>query len=192
MRKHPVNLPGLKPAPFWKRFLALLVDMLLLALITRAWLLVGFGVLPGRVLGILLLVSMVLRFVYFPLGHGLWGRTPGKRLMGIRMIRGAGEPMSLWPGFLREIFSWPGFVMNFMVLVALWARLDEPGSFRQYQRLFSAYFFENFRTLAPLLIFGSIILGTLSFLFFWMNPDRRIPHDYLADTFVCLDPESDS
>lgn len=92
--------------------------------------------------------------------------------------------MTLWRGFLREIFSWPSAGLSLYALVMLWARLDEIDTVREYQRLFSTFYFQNFRVFTPSLLFGGIILTTLSLLFFWMNPDRRIPHDYIADTFV--------
>jgi uncharacterized RDD family membrane protein YckC len=192
MRKQPVDLPGLEPASFLKRLLALIVDALLITAVTRAWMLFGFGVFSGNVLGVLLLVSMLLRFLYFPICHGLWGRTAGKRLMGIRLVRGSGEPMSLWPGFLREIFYWPGAALSLTALISLWTRLDEQGSFREYQRMLSSFYFENFRTLTSALLLGGVVLDTMSLLFFWMNPDRRIPHDYVADTYVCQDKKSES
>lgn len=190
--KEPVIIPNCKPASFARRFFAFLVDILILVFLTRLWMLVGFGVFPGNVLGVLLLLSMLLRFLYFPLWHGLRGQTPGKRLMGIRMVRGSGESMTLWRGFLREIFSWPGQVLSFIALFSLWSRLEPLSSFREYQRMISRFYFENFRTLTPVLLFGGLILGTMSLLFFWMNPDRRIPHDYVADTFVCQDTETES
>lgn len=192
MRKQPVHLPGRKPAPFLRRLPALLADLTLVGLMTRGWMLFGFGRFPGHVIGVLLLFSAVLQFLYFPLCHGLCGRTPGKWLFRIRMIRGSGEPMSLWSGFLREIFSWPGAGLGLFALFSLWPRLEEPPTHLHYHQMLSRFYFEQYGTLAPALMLGGVVLGTLSLLFFWMAPDRRIPHDYIADTFVCQEMPQDS
>ncbi|MCC5845794.1 MAG: RDD family protein [Verrucomicrobia bacterium] len=184
MRKEPVYISGRKPAAFGRRLLALVVDALIVVLIARVWMLFAFEALPGPVLGVLLLASVLFRFAFFPVCHGLWGQTPGKRLLGIRITRGSGEPLSLWRGFLREVFSWPGAVMGVYAVFALWAELGSVADVLEYQQRLSRFYYQEFRVLTPLLLFGGVILFTLSLLFFWMNSDRRIPHDYVADTFV--------
>jgi hypothetical protein len=65
-------------------------------------------------------------FLYFALGDGLWGGTPGKRLVRLRVTRGDGsEPPGLWRGLGREavFLGVSGTALNLLV-GAVWGRLD--------------------------------------------------------------------
>jgi uncharacterized RDD family membrane protein YckC len=93
------------PAGFWRRALALIVDLGLVVAVVRAglWLASGFAALaPG-----LHLVAQAfgLTWVYFTptayfvLGHGTAGQTFGKRLVGVRVIDEGGGPI----GYVRAL-----------------------------------------------------------------------------------------
>jgi uncharacterized RDD family membrane protein YckC len=93
------------PAGFWRRALALAVDLALVVALVRAglWLASGFAAYaPG-----LHLVAQAfgLTWVYFTpaayfvLGHGTAGQTLGKRLVGARVIDEGGAPI----GYVRAL-----------------------------------------------------------------------------------------
>lgn len=56
--------------------------------------------------GLLWLVSIFelpIMLAYFTLFEGLWGRTPGKVLLGLRVVRLDGQRTSAFDGFLRNL-----------------------------------------------------------------------------------------
>jgi uncharacterized RDD family membrane protein YckC len=69
------------------------------------------SVLVGALVAVFALTVAVL--LYPPLAMARWdGRTLGKRLCGIRVVRVSGEPMDLGSAFLREVaIKWIGIVV---------------------------------------------------------------------------------
>ena len=96
------------PATIWRRMLALAVDLILVVILVRAglWFAAGLSALaPG-----LRLVAQAFGLTwfslvpgaYFVLGHGTNGQTLGKRLVGVRVVDGAGAPI----GYVRALGRW--------------------------------------------------------------------------------------
>ena len=100
------------------RFLAVLIDSLIQGAVAFALGLIlvalgfgfrsaGFG--PSPALGvwlvaILILVYFLLMYGYFMLFESIWnGQTPGKRLLGIRVVRDGGYPIDLGSSVLRNL-----------------------------------------------------------------------------------------
>jgi uncharacterized RDD family membrane protein YckC len=107
-----IALPVARPAGFWRRYVATLVDGMLIT-ITFFPLAVMFTVLGGRdvqdprywiaTLGSLV-VNMGLNFFYFGWFYKNKGATPGKLLMGLRVVDlETGMNLSYGRTFLREI-----------------------------------------------------------------------------------------
>jgi uncharacterized RDD family membrane protein YckC len=82
-----------------------------------------------------LLLSVTLFFVlwgYYPLFEGLWnGRTPGKRLQRLRVVRTDGQPVTWAPVLVRNlirIIDWlPGYYVAGAVLILLTKRSQRLG-----------------------------------------------------------------
>ena len=93
------------PAGVWRRAAALVVDLVLVAVLTRAglWLAAGLaGLAPAFHLVAEALGLTWLYFTpvaYFVLGHGTAGQTVGKRLVGARVIDEGGAPI----GYIRAL-----------------------------------------------------------------------------------------
>lgn len=116
------------------RFLALAIDSLIQAgvgLVVVVGFLVGFGTLAafGRdystvwMAAVLVAVIFLLTFAYFATFEIVWnGQTPGKRIVGIRVIKESGRPLTaaetIGRNFLRIVDQLPGFY-GVGVLVAL-------------------------------------------------------------------------
>ena len=65
---------------------------------------------------IFLFLGFIIQFGYFPVFETIWnGQTPGKRLVGIRVIKAGGYPLRFVDIFLRNIFlladMFPGFYL---------------------------------------------------------------------------------
>ncbi|MCX7635475.1 MAG: RDD family protein [Syntrophales bacterium] len=58
-------------------------------------------------------------FIYF---HGSWGQTPGKRLLGLKVIQTSGDAMTYGVAFLR----WVGYIVSsvFLFMGYLWVAFD--------------------------------------------------------------------
>ena len=75
------------------------------------------------VFGLLYLAASLLAgMTYFTWFHGIGGRTPGKILLGLRVIQASGDPMTPGVAFLRWVgylISGPVFCLGF-----LWVAFD--------------------------------------------------------------------
>lgn len=105
------------------RFLALLADLCLIALLVFAGATVGViyeGARGGLGLAVMLVWLFALTWGYFVLFEWLWhGQTPGKRLLGIRVVLLQGTRISLFHSAVRNVLrvadAWPtplGFLLN--------------------------------------------------------------------------------
>lgn len=68
------------------------------------------------------LTTTLAGMAYFTWFHGTGGRTPGKMLLGLRVIRTSGEPMGFGIAFLR----WVGYIVSALPfwLGFIWIALD--------------------------------------------------------------------
>lgn len=102
----PEHVPiRLEPAGAGSRFLALLIDAtLVMAIATTIFALVALVLSPGLALAVFVSVYFVLTW-----GWHVWfetrkqGRTPGKRVLRLRVIDARGLPVSLYQSLVRNI-----------------------------------------------------------------------------------------
>lgn len=150
--------PRFRVAGFWRRALASLVDLLILApLLFAAGAPLAFlfdrplprlaelgpdlivsTVVEGSALGeAVLALSLILILLYFFIFHAIRGQTPGKRLLGVMVIDSFGER----PGLARTLLRTTGSVL-------------------------------------------SALLFSLGFLWIGFDREKRALHDWLAGTYV--------
>lgn len=108
------------PAPLWRRIAAWFVDMTTLGAVVGALLfgaahLVGGGFtlaqLPAVALPVALL-AVLLAFVYATLFAFIWrGRSPGRRLLGLHLVDGTGQPPSPTRALARGVLSLVSFLL---------------------------------------------------------------------------------
>ena len=127
---------------FLRRLFAFFVDMAILCFVSLILFL--FGLLALRLrddainlvpacstdlthgMGIFVLLYLIASFLagmtYFTWFHGISGKTPGKMLLGLRVIQASGDPMTLGIAFLR----WVGYLISGPVLFLgfLWIAFD--------------------------------------------------------------------
>jgi uncharacterized RDD family membrane protein YckC len=114
--------------PF-RRLPAFLIDLAIRLAVAAVGLVVaifGFGSIgsPTVGLGIMLLVWFVLAWFYGGLFETFWnGQTPGKRLMGIRVVSVEGQPITpfqaILRNFLREVDAQPFIFYQIGLLAAI-------------------------------------------------------------------------
>ena len=135
-------MTGRRYGGFWRRSFALLIDKVILYFVSLILFLIGLlalglkGDMMGRVLaspedithgmgvfGLLYIAASLLAgMTYFTWFHGIGGRTPGKILLGLRVIQASGDPMTPGVAFLRWVgylISGPVFCLGF-----LWIAFD--------------------------------------------------------------------
>jgi uncharacterized RDD family membrane protein YckC len=122
---------------FWRRLFAFLIDELILYFVSLILFLIGLIVLGlkgdkmGRVLSshgigdfalLYIAASLLAGMIYFTGFHGIGGRTPGKMLLGLRVIQASGDPISPGIAFLR----WVGYLISgpLFCLGFLWVAFD--------------------------------------------------------------------
>lgn len=135
-------MAGRRYGGFWRRSFAFLIDEVILYFISMILFLIGLlalglkGNVMERVMaspedmthgmglfGLLYLAASLLAgMTYFTWFHGVGGRTPGKILLGLRVIQASGDPMTPGVAFLRWVgylISGPVFCLGF-----LWIAFD--------------------------------------------------------------------
>ena len=123
---------------FWRRTIAFLIDKVALSLISMillfiASLFLGLGfpfnlsiniseVITGTFLLSYYGTTIFLNMVYFTYFHGTTGQTPGKKILGLKVIQKTGNEMTLGLAFLR----WVGYIISGLVfnLGFLWVAFD--------------------------------------------------------------------
>jgi uncharacterized RDD family membrane protein YckC len=96
-----------RPAGYWIRLVAALVDLVLIALVQFSLSLVagpvwGLDVGAGPVLhGMVLLFTLLFAALYTTVLHAMGGQTIGKLLVGVRVMGVDGEPLTVGAALLR-------------------------------------------------------------------------------------------
>jgi uncharacterized RDD family membrane protein YckC len=85
----------------------------------------GFSGDRGRIMDVLIPIYVILLFLgstYFVFLEGVTGKTIGKMILGIRIIKDDGESMRLWEAFVR----WLGYYVSafFIFIGFVWAIFD--------------------------------------------------------------------
>jgi len=126
---------------FWRRLFAFFIDKIILYLVSLVLLLVGLLALElgGHTLGLVfssgtiprgmglfpvlyIVTIIVTATAYFTWFHGATGQTPGKMLLGLRVIQTSGDQMTFGLAFLRYV----GYLISclFFLLGFLWIAFD--------------------------------------------------------------------
>ena len=107
-------MTGRRYGGFWRRLFAFLIDGVILYFASLILFLIGLlalglkGDVMGRVLSSLgdpargiglfallyIAASLLAGMIYFTWFHGIAGRTPGKMLLGLRVIQASGDPIT--------------------------------------------------------------------------------------------------
>ncbi len=118
-----VTGPTLRPAGFWIRVAAFLLDQVFIYMVSRAILFANgaqesaYVVDLGSELGVIdmlwdVIVPLAIETVYFTVAIGIWGRTIGKAAMRVKVVRTDGGRVSLGRAFGRYL----AFYLNWMTL----------------------------------------------------------------------------
>lgn len=133
---------GRRYGGFWRRLFAFLIDKVILYFVTLILFLIGLLALglkgnmtdrvlsslgePAHGIGVFALLyiaaSLLAGMIYFTGFHGIAGRTPGKMLLGLRVIQASGDPITPGIAFLR----WVGYLISgpLFGLGFLWVAFD--------------------------------------------------------------------
>jgi uncharacterized RDD family membrane protein YckC len=96
-----------RPAGFWIRAVALLLDVLLFALVQASFTRLGralWGPAPdGGAEGGAALFTLLFTIAYTTTLHAVAGQTIGKSLVGVRVVAADGAPVTVGPALLRHL-----------------------------------------------------------------------------------------
>jgi uncharacterized RDD family membrane protein YckC len=124
------------------RFLALIVDQAIqivtLVAIFAALFMAALRVMPRQQppvadiklgesvgIGIIIVVAFVVLFGYFIVFEALWnGQTPGKRLLGLRVVRDGGYPIDFGASLIRNLIRVGEQLVGYYILAAISALIS--------------------------------------------------------------------
>jgi len=136
MKKKPKTLQG-HYAGFVTRFVAFVIDIVIVMTITTvtavvfALIISFFGLTPNEnatslrilLLWLAVVINTVLYFGYFVFFWMTSGQTPGKGLMGVRVIGVNGRPLSFVQAVVRLIGYWVSALVFFLGFI--WITIDD-------------------------------------------------------------------
>jgi len=113
---------------FWRRLVAISIDTIIFYLFTLILFVIGVFTIPidgGFTYPLFFSyygMAILINAAYFTYFHGTTGQTPGKRLLGLRVVQADGEPMTPGIAFLR----WVGYIISKIPFFMgfLWAAFD--------------------------------------------------------------------
>jgi uncharacterized RDD family membrane protein YckC len=154
----------------WRRFWAVCVDILVFAPIAIADHFFWKGSAPVPVRAAWILIFSCLSTAHSVFGHGLYGRTVGKWLLGIRVLDVSGAPLRMWQAVVRDSLT---------IAFLAWRTIPNLGSILHGIR----------QTSPPRHGLGAS--GWISLIWFLLevvtvlaSPRRRALHDLLAGSVV--------
>jgi uncharacterized RDD family membrane protein YckC len=172
-------------ATFWQRFLAMLVDILVFVPLG----LLQWGLESSSKVAALVMVIpyAALAQAYSIYGHGRFGRTVGKWVMGIRVVRVTGDPLRWREAWLRSAVDLClAAASNYGQFVALMAITDA-----EYYVGWSARG-ANLAAHQPVwarwALWVAMVWVCSEVLTMLFNKRRRALHDFIAGTVVISDP----
>jgi uncharacterized RDD family membrane protein YckC len=169
-------------AAWWRRFVACLIDfVVLLPLIIP---LARAMTKTPHLYAILLVPVSAIYCLYFVICHGLWGRTLGKRLTGIRVASLDGRAITWRQAFIRHVVEITCVILSWVALVPVFLSMPAEG----YPALSSKEQLEMIRSLWPK---WYRIVDEFNTIWVWsevvvilFNERRRALHDFIAGTIV--------
>jgi len=184
----PQDIARTRYGSFWQRFAASWIDRLVFMPLFVAQ---AFVESQSRGAAFVLAIPVAAASVGYSIWfHGRGGRTPGKRVMGIRVVRTTGEPIGWRQAWMRSsvdvLFAAVGVVGSFVALSAI-ADADYYGTDWMHRAT-------RLADLQPEWLAWS---GTAAVLWTWsevvvmlFNSRRRALHDLIAGTIVVSDQPS--
>jgi uncharacterized RDD family membrane protein YckC len=130
-----------EPAGFWIRFLAAIIDGIILSIVGSVVNVVFGGAMGAATLtqpsdsaatagllaglfGIGMILSMVIQLGYYVILTGIYGATLGKMILGLRVVDTSGQKIGIGKAVLREIIG--KFVSGLVFgLGYIWVAFDE-------------------------------------------------------------------
>ncbi len=127
----PLSSPHGRYAGFFTRLLAFTIDALIITVVITitsalaSFILQTFNAAEVTKIFVGGLLGVVLALFYLSYYLGLWlaaGQTPGKRIMGLRIVRTDGERLRVGNALRRLVGYW---LSSFLFLGFLWALVDQ-------------------------------------------------------------------
>lgn len=162
------------PAPFelataWRRLAARAVDLLILFAMV--------GLLPPILNSPKWLALAVLFYGLPPvLGHSVCGKTPGKALLGIRVVANSGRN----PGLFRSLARWLAEAVPALAMVAIAAAILLVGFFSAWGEGDS----DLYRAVVPLATVVAWWFPVLNLTVLLIGRQNKAIHDFAAGTWV--------
>lgn len=122
----PGPAQGVEFAGFGARLVAYIIDSLILSVVAGVLIVVGLAV--GReiaILGVpLILAAFVFSLLYFPYYWQKSGQTPGKKMMGIKVVRDADGGTLTWgTAIIRMVGYWVSGLVFYLGYI--WVFIDK-------------------------------------------------------------------
>jgi uncharacterized RDD family membrane protein YckC len=130
------------------------------------------------------LLTLPVAFVYWVLCHRLFGQTPGKWLLGIRVESAAGGKLTWKAALIRTAaFAWGPLAWTVLAGIVYFFQGDQQVSFQLSKLSLS----EMVVPIVYLALATSILVGYMAgFLLVAFHPKRQALHDLLAKTLVYI------
>jgi uncharacterized RDD family membrane protein YckC len=177
-----IQAPHLYYAAWWRRFAALLIDLLVLLPLIIVQMRIGST--SPRAYAAILLPFTAITLGYWVFCHGRWGRTVGKLLTGTRVTTLDGTAIS-WPqAFIRSSVDIALTGIACLALISAYCEIPTEGYAQLAARERYALLTGAWPRWYPLVTTTQQIWIWSEFIVILLNRRRRALHDFLAGTIV--------
>lgn len=170
----------LRPAGFWIRVVAFIVDGLVLM---PLGVLAMYSILSAKSPFLLFLVSCP-SVLYTPLMHAYYGATLGKRACGLRVIDESGENLTVYRAFIRFSLFLAGWIVTWLSTLWLFSNPEYESAigYMNVVRLIQKSPWGEFETLLEWVVL--IDCATAAF-----TAQKRAIHDMMAQSFCIYEDQ---
>lgn len=173
--------PQFEYAGFWRRVLARLVDAALVLALLPVTIPITMFAYERRTLVLQALPSAIW-MVFFIFLVVKFGGTPGKLLLGVRVVNGEGRFISVSAALLRDLFGIIAFVLSCLKTAHIFATLpvmEMPQGFLELGRIVRPYcgVWRAIKMIYPIIFYVDVLV-------ILFNKKKRALHDFIAGSYV--------
>ena len=169
---------------FGSRALAYILDAILLSILSTLVTTSSISTGNWRVIFIAAIMKMTAGFLYRPLCHTAFGKTAGKLIVGIRVVKADDTPIGTFRALLREVLFLPLVIYNLIAVPFVITPDATILSFKAYRGAFNSFYDGHLAWLTWSIQLVGFLVFIAQIVSVARRADHKALHDLIAGTAV--------
>lgn len=174
-------------AGFGRRLVAYLLDGLVIGGGVIAITYLSCHILRGAALMCAILACTLAKFAYRPICHSVWGKTLGKKCVGLRVTTSAGDFIGPLRALLREVFFVPGFLIGIIAAFIVLSHSPTLSSPSELKKVMGIFYGAHMPMVQTALMVYALLVTLAQIVSVIGHPKHKALHDLVAGTVVLLE-----